>query len=210
GSQVPPAPLLHVGRASRRRHRGVPPAHAGRRGSTVALHGRDVHGRRRRRGDGGSRHRGGPGVASARLGRHDRSRVRRGGARAARRRLRAHRRQGRVPRRAPRPPARRDAVDGASLSGAATGTTTDAAVRAVADPELPFVTIEDLGILRRVDVDDTGAVIVTVTPTYSGCPATEVIRDSILDALRSAGYHRAEVRTVFSPPWSTDDITSEG
>lgn len=92
-------------------------------------------------------------------------------------------------------------------------TTTEDAVRvvaSVADPELPFVTIEDLGILRRVDVDDTGAVIVTVTPTYSGCPATEVIRDSILDALRSAGYHRAEVRTVFSPPWSTDDITSEG
>ncbi|HEX7099900.1 MAG TPA: 1,2-phenylacetyl-CoA epoxidase subunit PaaD [Acidimicrobiia bacterium] len=83
-------------------------------------------------------------------------------------------------------------------------------VASVEDPELPLVTIEELGILRRVDVDDTGGIIVTVTPTYSGCPATEVIRDSILAALRNAGYHRAEVRTVFSPPWTTDDITPEG
>lgn len=83
-------------------------------------------------------------------------------------------------------------------------------VARVEDPELPFVTIEDLGILRGVDVDDTGGVIVTITPTYSGCPATEVIRDSICEALRRAGHHRAEVRMVFSPPWTTDDITPEG
>lgn len=81
---------------------------------------------------------------------------------------------------------------------------------AVEDPELPFVTIEDLGILRKVEVEDDGRVTVTVTPTYSGCPATEAIRDSILGALAGAGYANARVRTVFSPAWTTDDITSVG
>lgn len=80
----------------------------------------------------------------------------------------------------------------------------------VEDPELPFVTIEDLGILRSVVMSDDGRVTVTVTPTYSGCPATEVIRDSVLAALVDAGYADAEVRTVFSPAWSTDDVTPEG
>lgn len=83
-------------------------------------------------------------------------------------------------------------------------------VAAVEDPELPFVTIEELGILREVEVDEGGLVTVTVTPTYSGCPATEVIRDSILAALEEAGHSRARVRTVFSPPWTTDHITQEG
>lgn|SRR5690554_666068 len=104
-------------------------------------------------------------------------------------------------------------MDGTDLSGAQMVITVEdvvPVVASVADPELPFVTIEELGILRGVDVDDMGGVIVTVTPTYSGCPATEVIRDSILEALRRAGHHRAEVRTVFSPPWTTDDITPEG
>ncbi|CAN5896633.1 phenylacetate-CoA oxygenase subunit PaaJ [soil metagenome] len=85
-----------------------------------------------------------------------------------------------------------------------------AVVAAVEDPELPFVTIEDLGILRRVEADEDGRVTVTVTPTYSGCPATEVIRDSIISALEGAGVSNARVRTVFSPAWSTDDITPVG
>lgn len=83
-------------------------------------------------------------------------------------------------------------------------------VAAVEDPELPFITIEDLGILRRVERDESGHITVTVTPTYSGCPATEVIRDSIIQALDEAGYADAEVRTVFSPAWTTDDISPEG
>lgn len=83
-------------------------------------------------------------------------------------------------------------------------------VGAVEDPELPFVTIEELGIMRDIEIDEDGLVTVTVTPTYSGCPATEVIRDSILAALEGAGHARARVRTVFSPPWTTDDITPEG
>ncbi|HEX2153197.1 MAG TPA: 1,2-phenylacetyl-CoA epoxidase subunit PaaD [Acidimicrobiia bacterium] len=83
-------------------------------------------------------------------------------------------------------------------------------VGAVEDPELPFVTIEELGILRDLEVEDDGRVTVTVTPTYSGCPATEVIRDAVLGALSGAGYGDARVRTVFSPPWTTDDISTEG
>lgn len=83
-------------------------------------------------------------------------------------------------------------------------------VAAVGDPELPFVTIEELGILRDLEMSEDGFVTVTVTPTYSGCPATEVIAESILSALEEAGHIRARVRTVFSPPWSTDDITPEG
>lgn len=84
------------------------------------------------------------------------------------------------------------------------------AAAAVEDPELPFVTIEELGILRRVETDAEGRVIVTVTPTYSGCPATEVIRDSIISALQAAGFDEIRVDTVFSPAWTTDDITPDG
>lgn len=85
-----------------------------------------------------------------------------------------------------------------------------AAVAAVEDPELPMVTIADLGILRDVAVSSEGMVTVTVTPTYSGCPATEVIRHSILAVLTRAGVEQARVRTTFSPAWTTDDITPEG
>lgn len=81
---------------------------------------------------------------------------------------------------------------------------------AVEDPELPFVTIEELGILRDVKTDADGRVTVTVTPTYSGCPATEVIRDSVVSALEAAGFHDVRVDTVFSPAWTTDDVTPEG
>lgn len=83
-------------------------------------------------------------------------------------------------------------------------------VSTVEDPELPFVTIEELGILRDIEISEDGFVTIVVTPTYSGCPATEAIRDSILSVLAEAGHTRARVRTVFAPPWTTDDITPEG
>lgn len=83
-------------------------------------------------------------------------------------------------------------------------------VARIPDPELPFVNIEELGILRAVEVEEDGRVTVTVTPTYSGCPATEVIRDSILAALAGAGHADARVRTVFTPAWTTDDISDTG
>ena len=82
------------------------------------------------------------------------------------------------------------------------------AVAEVADPELRVVTIEELGILRDVTVDGDRATV-TITPTYSGCPAMDVIRADIVAAARRAGYE-AEIKTVLSPAWSTDRITETG
>jgi ring-1,2-phenylacetyl-CoA epoxidase subunit PaaD len=83
------------------------------------------------------------------------------------------------------------------------------AAAAVVDPELRVVTIADLGILRDVSVVE-GKVRVTITPTYSGCPAMDVIRSDIVAALAKAGYGGAEVVTKLSPAWSTDMITESG
>jgi ring-1,2-phenylacetyl-CoA epoxidase subunit PaaD len=82
-------------------------------------------------------------------------------------------------------------------------------VGTVADPELPMLTLADLGIVRDVREDD-GGVLVTITPTYSGCPAMGTIRDDIVRALRAAGFARAEVRTVLAPAWSSDWISEAG
>ena len=83
------------------------------------------------------------------------------------------------------------------------------AVASVLDPELRVVTIADLGILRDVETDGTH-VTVTITPTYSGCPAMDVIRADIVGALHVAGHDDVEVRTVLSPAWTTDWITPAG
>ena len=80
----------------------------------------------------------------------------------------------------------------------------------IPDPEVPVISIADLGILRAVEVDDAARTLVaTVTPTYSGCPAMEAIADRIVFAAREHGYD-ATVRTLLSPPWTTDWITEEG
>lgn len=84
------------------------------------------------------------------------------------------------------------------------------AAAAVADPELRVVTIEQLGILRDVSTVDGGRVRVTITPTYSGCPAMDAIREDVRSALARAGYPGAEVVTSLSPAWSTDMITESG
>jgi ring-1,2-phenylacetyl-CoA epoxidase subunit PaaD len=84
-----------------------------------------------------------------------------------------------------------------------------AVVGTVADPELPMLTLDDLGIVRGVQEGAEG-VVVTITPTYSGCPAMETIRDDILGALHSAGFARARVRTVLAPAWSSDWISEAG
>jgi ring-1,2-phenylacetyl-CoA epoxidase subunit PaaD len=89
-------------------------------------------------------------------------------------------------------------------------TAVEEAVAAVADPEIRVVTIADLGILRAVDQDEHGHVTVTITPTYSGCPAMDVIRRDIETAARRAGAAGVEVRTELSPPWSTDWISETG
>ncbi|MEO7745703.1 MAG: 1,2-phenylacetyl-CoA epoxidase subunit PaaD [Actinomycetota bacterium] len=82
------------------------------------------------------------------------------------------------------------------------------AVADVPDPELPFVTLGDLGIVRDVQWHGD-AVLVTVTPTYSGCPATEVIARHVVEAVAGLGL-AAEVRTVLAPAWTTDWITERG
>ncbi len=79
----------------------------------------------------------------------------------------------------------------------------------VLDPELPVVTIEDLGILRDVTEDDQKRVHVQITPTYSGCPAMETIRTDLIDALTQAGYRRVCVEFVLSPAWTSDWLTDE-
>ena len=80
----------------------------------------------------------------------------------------------------------------------------------VLDPELPVLTIEDLGILREVTEDDRGRVHVQITPTYSGCPAMETIRTDVIDALERAGFRQVCVEFVLSPAWTTDWLSEEG
>ena len=80
---------------------------------------------------------------------------------------------------------------------------------AVPDPEVPVLTIEDLGVLRSVRVDGT-AVRVDITPTYSGCPAMDTIRDDVVLALTAAGYSPVDVSLVLSPAWTTDWMSDAG
>jgi ring-1,2-phenylacetyl-CoA epoxidase subunit PaaD len=84
------------------------------------------------------------------------------------------------------------------------------ALAAVADPEIPVVSIIDLGIVRFVRFDEAGDLEVGLTPTYSGCPATEAIRRSVSETLQRIGYPDATVIEVLAPPWSTDWITASG
>jgi ring-1,2-phenylacetyl-CoA epoxidase subunit PaaD len=80
----------------------------------------------------------------------------------------------------------------------------------VTDPELPTVTLADLGVLRDVRTEPDGTVVVEITPTYSGCPAMGVMRADLVHALHRAGFPSVDVRTVLSPAWSTDWITEAG
>jgi len=89
-------------------------------------------------------------------------------------------------------------------------TTAYAAAAAVLDPEVPVLTIADLGILRAVEIEPDGAVTVTITPTYSGCPAMDAIRADVTKALVAAGFDQVHVRTVLAPAWTTDWMTDAG
>lgn len=87
---------------------------------------------------------------------------------------------------------------------------TAAAVAAeVRDPELPMLTLADLGVLRSVEAGDHG-VVVTITPTYTGCPATKEMRDDLVRRLRAEGYDDVQVRIALHPAWTTDWITDRG
>ncbi|MFG2263195.1 1,2-phenylacetyl-CoA epoxidase subunit PaaD [Streptomyces sp. NPDC048720] len=80
----------------------------------------------------------------------------------------------------------------------------------VPDPELPVLTLQDLGVVRAVHVRGTDTVEVDLTPTYTGCPAIEAMSLDIERVLRGHGMREVSVRTVLSPAWTTDDITAEG
>ncbi|QMW66469.1 phenylacetate-CoA oxygenase subunit PaaJ [Mumia sp. ZJ1417] len=79
----------------------------------------------------------------------------------------------------------------------------------VTDPEMPMLTLEDLGVLRGVDVDD-GTVVVTITPTYSGCPAMTAMRDDLVRTLRAEGFADVRVDVALAPAWSSDWISPHG
>jgi ring-1,2-phenylacetyl-CoA epoxidase subunit PaaD len=83
------------------------------------------------------------------------------------------------------------------------------AAAGVVDPEIPVLTIADLGVLRDVAVTD-GLVEIAITPTYSGCPAMNMISLEIELALKRAGFGNSKVRTVLSPAWTTDWLSEEG
>jgi len=84
-----------------------------------------------------------------------------------------------------------------------------AIVAAVVDPEIPVLTLEDLGVLRGIERQD-GCIVVALTPTYIGCPATSAIRLAVEAALAEAGLTQARVVTRLSPPWSTAEISEAG
>lgn len=84
----------------------------------------------------------------------------------------------------------------------------------VRDPEMPMLTLADLGVLRDVDVergaDGDEVVIASITPTYTGCPAMATMRDDLVHRLNGAGFPRVEVRVVLDPPWSSDWLSERG
>jgi ring-1,2-phenylacetyl-CoA epoxidase subunit PaaD len=80
----------------------------------------------------------------------------------------------------------------------------------VLDPEVPVLTIDDLGVLRDVVLLDDGVVEVVITPTYSGCPAMETIASDVVAAVKAAGFEDVRVRTVLSPAWTTDWMSESG
>lgn len=117
----------------------------------------------------------------------------------------------------------------AGAGGAASAERARAVAASVTDPELPVLTIADLGVLRDVEVTGPGEaagtgtraaaagssgmgerVVVTLTPTYSGCPALEVMRRDVRARLREEGFADVEIRTALDPPWSSDWISAEG
>ncbi len=94
---------------------------------------------------------------------------------------------------------------GAAAEHACVSPSIRAVLANVPDPEIPAVSVLELGIVRDIDADS-----VTITPTYTGCPATFAIEQSIRRALDDAGFAHVRIETTLSPPWSTDWISDEG
>lgn len=85
-----------------------------------------------------------------------------------------------------------------------------ATLATVADPEIPVLSIVDLGIVREVSIGTSGELAVGLSPTYSGCPATTAIRAAAVEALQAVGYAHVRVYDVLSPPWTSDWISDAG
>ena len=83
-------------------------------------------------------------------------------------------------------------------------------LESVTDPEVPVLTVNDLGIIREVRLADDGALEVVITPTYSGCPAMGVIEVNIRAALQEGGIDKVRVITVLAPAWTTDWLSADG
>lgn len=79
----------------------------------------------------------------------------------------------------------------------------------VLDPEVPVLNVVEMGIVRDAALDAQGSLQVTITPTYSGCPAMQVIEREILAALERAGFEKSTIKTVFAPPWTTEWMTED-
>ncbi|ANH38056.1 Putative 1,2-phenylacetyl-CoA epoxidase, subunit D [Nocardioides dokdonensis FR1436] len=97
--------------------------------------------------------------------------------------------------------------------GSLTRADAEAAAGTVVDPEMPMLTLVDLGVLREVTVEEApagAAVTVALTPTYSGCPAMATMRDDLVRALTEVGFDEVRVQVRLSPPWTSDWITAAG
>ena len=79
----------------------------------------------------------------------------------------------------------------------------------VTDPEIPVLTLQDLGVLRDIETSESG-IIVTITPTYAGCPAMETMRKDIESVLAAAGHRKVTVKQSLNPAWTTDWMTEQG
>jgi len=83
-------------------------------------------------------------------------------------------------------------------------------LQSVTDPEIPVLTVDDLGIIRAVRIAEDGVLEVVITPTYSGCPAMGVIEINIRAALQEGGFDKVRVTTILSPAWTTDWLSADG
>lgn len=79
----------------------------------------------------------------------------------------------------------------------------------IADPDIPVISITELGLVRNVEIDSKEKVTISLTPSYSGCPAMQFFKEEIISVLKNKGFNNVEVKTVYSPAWTTEWITAE-
>lgn len=79
----------------------------------------------------------------------------------------------------------------------------------IPDPEIPVISIIELGVIRNVEIINNSTISLKITPTYSGCPAMKQIEDDVRKKLSENGFTTIDIKTIFSPPWTTDWITPE-